>query len=359
MQNSKIAQRIVKPDTSIVEAMKLMDDKRVKLLIVADNYDFLGLVTIGDIQRAIIKNLSFETKIAELIREDILVAKEGDPQKDIEQIMLKYRLECMPVINNNNMLIDVILWEDLFKDEIDAYKKQINIPVAIMAGGKGTRLKPLTNVIPKPLVPLGEKPILEHIIDRFVRLGCNQFELSVNYKAEMIQFYLDRLENKKYTVDYHQETMPLGTAGSLFLLKNKINSTFFVTNCDILIEQDYSEIYDYHVNNKNHITIVASVKHFEIPYGIVETSDNGQLLELKEKPTHTYLINSGMYILEPEVLEYIPENEFYNITSLIEAIKNDGHNVGVFPVSDKSWIDIGEWPEYAKALELSGDQINL
>lgn len=359
MQSSKIVSRTVQPTTSMVEAMKLMDERRVKLLIVVKEDEFLGLVTIGDIQRAIINKLSFETEIQKLIRTDILVAKEGDPKHEIRQIMLQYRLECMPVIDSKNKLIDVILWEDLFQNEIGTFKKQIDIPVVIMAGGKGTRLKPLTNVIPKPLVPLGEKTILEHIIDRFVKLGCNQFELSVNYKADMIQFYLERIESKKFKVDFHKETKPLGTVGSLHLLKHKINSTFFVTNCDILIEQDYSEIYDYHIKNKNLITIVASVKHFEIPYGIVETDQNGHLTELKEKPTHTYLINSGMYILEPEVLDHIPENEFYNITSLIESVRADGSNVGVFPVSDQSWIDIGEWPEYSKALDRVGDQMRF
>ena len=337
-----------------------MDDRRVKLLIVAkEDFKFLGLVTIGDIQRAIIKNLPFETAINELIRQDILIAKEGDPKEDVERVMLKYRLECMPVVDPSDKLVDVILWEDLFQRSIETFKKQIDIPVVIMAGGKGTRLRPLTNVIPKALVPIGEKPILEHIIDRFVKLGSSRFELSVNYKADMIQFHLDKIDSKEFTVAYHQEAKPLGTAGSMFLLKEKIKSTFFVTNCDILIEQDYSEIYDYHVKNENHITIVASVKHFEIPYGIIETTENGQLIELKEKPTHTYLINSGMYILEPAVFEFIPENEFYNITSLIEDMKTKGYNVGVFPVSDKSWIDIGEWPEYAKALERSGDKIKI
>ena len=354
--DSKIATRVISPTTTMVEAMKLMDERRVKLLIVSDQAAFLGIVTIGDIQRAIIKKLAFETVVKDLIRTDILFAREEDAQDAIKQTMLKYRLECMPVVNAEGNLVDVVLWEDLFKGDLDLYKKQVNIPVVVMAGGKGTRLKPLTNVIPKPLVPLGEKPILEKIIDRFVRLGCDQFHLSVNYKADMIRFYLDQLQDKEYVIEYYEEPKPLGTAGSLGLMKEVLNSTFFVTNCDILIDQDYSEIYDYHVKHKNQITLVASVKHFEIPYGIVETSENGQLEGLKEKPTHTYLINSGMYLLEPEVLDQIPENANYDITSLIEAIKKGGGKVGVFPVSEKSWVDIGEWPEYSKALLRSGNK---
>jgi NDP-sugar pyrophosphorylase family protein len=216
-----------------------------------------------------------------------------------------------------------------------------------MAGGFGTRLKPLTNVLPKPLIPVREKTIIEAIFESFSSYGCKEFIIAVNYKAELIEFYL-RNQNLPYSLIFIKEVIPLGTAGCLSLLKKIINQTFFVSNCDILIEQDYSEILDYHRENNNEITVVAALKHYPIPYGTIETGDNGQLLELKEKPEITFKINSGLYILEPHVLDELPEKTFFHLTQLIDKIINRKGKVGVFPVSEKSWKDMGEWHEYYK-----------
>ena len=221
-----------------------------------------------------------------------------------------------------------------------------------MAGGKGTRLKPLTNIIPKPLLPIGEKTILETIMDKFMDIGCSAFYLSVNYKADSIRHYFDTLERNNYTISYFKEDKPLGTIGSLFLLKRIINQTFFISNCDIIIEEDYSEIYKYHKANSNEITIVAALKHYPIPYGTIETGENGKLITLTEKPELTFKINSGMYILEPHLLLEIPNNSFYHITDLIEKVKKRKGQIGVFPVSEKSWKDIGNWSEYKEMINL-------
>jgi NDP-sugar pyrophosphorylase family protein len=172
--------------------------------------------------------------------------------------------------------------------------------------------------------------------------------LSVNYKAETIKHYFNQLKKNEYKVAYFQEEKPLGTAGSLFLIKDKIKSTFFVSNCDIIINADYIEILKYHRENKNELTIVSALKHYPIPYGTIETKEDGVLIELKEKPELTFQINSGMYILEPHLLNEIPENDFFHITQLIENIQRRNGKVGVFPVSEGSWKDIGDWSEYLK-----------
>jgi len=182
-------------------------------------------------------------------------------------------------------------------------------------------------------------------MDRFISAGCMRFFLSLNYKADMIKYYLSNLSHP-YDVSYFEEDIPLGTAGSLFLLKNKISSSFFISNCDIIIDQNIIDIYDYHKENKNEMTVVGSLKHLKIPYGTIETGSNGLLLSLKEKPELTFFINSGMYLLEPELLEEIPDNTFFHITDLIETIKARNGKVGVFPVSENSWHDVGEWKEY-------------
>jgi NDP-sugar pyrophosphorylase family protein len=187
-------------------------------------------------------------------------------------------------------------------------------------------------------------------MDRFVKVGCSDFYISVNYKSELIKFYLNNLEDKIYKITYFEEDKPLGTAGSMFLLKEKIKTTFFVSNCDILIKQDLEEIYNYHHENKNVITIVSALKNYIIPYGTIYTGKGGKLLELDEKPEHLVQINTGMYILEPEALYEIPENEFFHITDLIERVRSKNLKVGVFPIPETSWQDIGSWDEYYKIL---------
>jgi NDP-sugar pyrophosphorylase family protein len=257
-------------------------------------------------------------------------------------------MEFLPIIDKNRKIIDVYFWEDLFIEKEPPPRKQFILPVVIMAGGVGTRLRPLTNVLPKPLIPIGGKTMLEEIFERFGKHGCEDFFISVNFKADLIEYYI-RNENLPYNLVFLKEEKPLGTAGSLSMLKGKINSTFFVSNCDILIEQDYSEILDYHRENNNEITIVAALKHYPIPYGTIQTGKNGQLLDLKEKPELTFKINSGMYILEPHILSEIPGNTFIHITKLIEGVKLRNGKIGVFPVSEKSWKDIGNWNEYTNS----------
>jgi dTDP-glucose pyrophosphorylase len=334
--------------SSLITTLKKMDSERTKLLIVGTDEDFQGLVTIGDLQRAIIKNMDLDTSIEKILRNDIVVATEHENRQEIREKMLAIRAQFMPVVNDEGKIVNVVFWEDLLKSEKLPPSENVMLPVIIMAGGKGTRLKPITNVLPKPLIPLGEKPILEHIINRFVEVGCNEFYLSVNYKSEFIEYYFNSFEHPGYSIRYFKEEKPLGTAGSLHILNGKIKSTFFVSNCDIIIDQDYSEIYRYHKNNGNELTLVVALKHYVIPYGSVETGADGLLERLLEKPEVTYKINAGLYILEPHLLEEIPKNEFFHITDLINKIQLRKGKVGVFPVSEKSWRDIGEWDEYLK-----------
>lgn len=335
----------ITPDRTLLEAMKQMDVLDKKLLIIVENEKFLGLISAGDIQRAIIQNKPLSSKITEVTRKNIRVSKQEDTFEIIKKMMLDYRMELCPVIDENNNILSIYYWEDIFNEKTHQPASKFNLPVVIMAGGFGTRLKPLTNVLPKPLIPIGDKTILEDIFESFSNHGCNSFFVSVNYKADLIEYYI---QNQKlpYNISFIKEEKPMGTAGSLFLLKGKIKETFFVSNCDILIEQDYSEILDYHRSNKNEITIVAALKHFPISYGNIETGDNGKLLNLVEKPELTFKINSGMYILEPHLLNEIPGNQIFHITDLIELVKARDGNIGVFPVSEKSWKDIGSWDEY-------------
>lgn len=347
MQTQSIS---VSKDTSIIETLHRMDETRHKMLLVFDNEIFLTIITIGDIQRAIIRNVSLNSPISAILElANKQYAHSSDTEETIRKKMLRIRAEFMPVLNDKGELVDVVFWEDLLDNKPIEEKPKINLPVVIMAGGKGTRLKPITNVIPKPLVPIGDKTILEEIMDQFEEIGCDQFYMSINYKADMMRFYMGQLEHK-YNIEFFEEPKPLGTIGSVKLLRDKITTPFFVSNCDILIDQDYRDVYDYHQANHNDITIVTAVKSFKIPYGVIETGENGLMTGLTEKPEITYMINTGVYILEPHLINDIPDNELFHITHLMEKVKNRGGRVGCFPVSENSWKDMGEWPEYLKLI---------
>jgi dTDP-glucose pyrophosphorylase len=347
----RINQRKIRPNASLLEAMKKMDTIGVKTLLVFDADKFIGLLTIGDIQRAIIKGTNLSSSIFTILDKNKIYASIFDSQEVIQNNMKTLRAECMPVLDQNNELVDVLFWKDIFLNDDSNQREKIDLPVVIMAGGKGTRLKPLTNIIPKPLIPVGEKTILEEIMNQFETIGCTKFHMSVNYKYDMIEYYLSQLEHK-YDISFFQEEKPLGTIGSVALLKGKITTPFFVSNCDILINQDYRDVYEYHISNKNDITIVTAIKTYTIPYGVIETEEGGIMTGLSEKPEFNYMINTGVYILNPELIDLIPEGEFFHITHLMEKVRKNGGKVGCFPVSNGAWRDMGEWPEYLKMINV-------
>ena len=353
MYSERIQSRIVTADKTIIQTMKLMDEAFTKLLLVFEGEQFLGIITNGDLQRAIIAHTPFDTPIGKIVsREGKLYAHVGDNRERIKEWMLEKRAELMPILDENEQLVDVIFWDDVLSDtKAEDNRPKIDLPVVIMAGGKGTRLKPITNVIPKPLVPVGDKTILEVIMDQFEGIGCHKFYMSVNYKADMMKYYLSQLDHK-YDIEFFMEDKPLGTIGSVSLLKGKISTPFFVSNCDSINEQDYRDVYEYHINNHNDLTIVTMVKSFKIPYGVIETGEDGLMTALSEKPELTYQVNTGVYILNPSCIEEIPEGEFFHITHLMEKIKARGGRVGCFPVSEHAWKDMGEWPEYLKMINV-------
>ena len=347
--DNRVLKRKINNDNNLLQALKQMDVEEVKLLLVFDADRFMGILTIGDIQRAIIKNIALTEPIGSIIDDNKTYGSLDESEATIKEKMHRLRAELMPVLDDKGELADVLFWEDYFGEEYKVDKKLINLPVVIMAGGKGTRLKPLTNVIPKPMIPVGEKTIVEEIMDRFESIGCHKFYLSVDYKSEMLRFYLKQLEHK-YDIVFFEEDKPLGTIGSVSLLKGEVTTPFFVSNCDIIIDQDMRDVYDYHLENDNDITVVTAVKSFRIPYGVVETGEKGLMTALKEKPELTYMVNTGVYLLNPDCITEIPEGEFFHITQLMEKIKSKGGRIGCFPVSEHAWKDMGEWGDYLKMI---------
>jgi dTDP-glucose pyrophosphorylase len=330
----------IKPNHTIKQALKQMDAMGEKTLLVVDYNVLLGTISDGDIRRWILKGRNLAENVSDAMNSKPISLKQNFDQETAKQLMVKQRLECLPIVDNNKKVISAVWWVDLFENK-SKNRKKLKIPVVIMAGGEGTRLAPFTKILPKPLMPLGNKPIIEIIISRFMDYGCNDFYLSLNYKSNIIKAYFNDFEHK-YKIAYIEEESPLGTAGSLHFLKNRITRSFFLSNCDILIEADYADIFKFHRQKKNKITLVSSMKNFMVPYGVCEIENGGILKSIKEKPEFDFFVNTGMYVLNKIVLEDIPRNKFYNMTDLISDYLKKGERIGVYPVSEKSWLDMGQ-----------------
>ena len=343
---------IVQPDITIRQAMKTLDKTAEKCLIVVNkNQKLIGTLTDGDIRRSILAGKNFSATIENSFFTDPFILIKGKyNHNDAVELLRSEKLDLIPIVDDKRYVVDYLTWSKLGeKNNID--KKVItDIPVVIMAGGKGARLEPFTTVLPKPLVPVHEKPIIEHIIERFTKFGCSDFHLTVNYKGKILKAYFEELQ-PDYQVHFVDEKKPLGTAGSLWLLHGKFDKPFFVTNCDIIIKVDYASLYEFHQKENCDVTLVASAKEYVIPYGTCELNVNGDLSHINEKPKYDFLINTGLYILNPDILDLIPKNKFYHITHLIEDAKKQGKKVGVFPIDDNAWIDVGQWAEYKKAIQ--------
>ena len=214
----------------------------------------------------------------------------------------------------------------------------------VMAGGMGTRLYPYTKILPKPLIPIGETPIVERVLNCFTAYGIQKYYMTVNYKKSMIKSYFSELK-PAYDIEYVEENEPLGTSGSIKLIDEKFMSPLFVVNCDALVFADYFDIYQYHRKAENDITIVSSLKNITIPYGVLHSKENGQLTEIEEKPKLSYFINTGMYIINPSVIDKIPGNTVFHMTDLVDSVMRDKGKVGMYPISEDSFLDMGEFSE--------------
>ncbi len=343
---------LIRENEDLISAMKQMDAGGEAILFVSDDDEnLLGSITDGDIRRRIIKDATLKGEISSVYNSDPICVIHPYEISEVKELMTRKKIEVIPVVNKNNKILDVITWTDIFTDLTPLpSKKQLDLPVVIMAGGKGTRLSPFTKVLPKPLIPINDKTIMEIIIDSFIPYGIQDFYMTVFHKHKIIKSYFDEL-SPDYNVEYTYEPKPLGTAGSLKLLTDKIDKTFIVTNCDIVVKADIADIVQFHEAEKNEVTIVASLKNFQIPYGVCEIENGGALDCINEKPEYNFLISTGLYIMNPSVMEIIPANEFFHATDLVEKLKSLDLKVGVYPVNEKSWIDIGEWTEYKKALK--------
>lgn len=328
---------VVSEELNIRGALQILDSTAKKVIFVVKDKRLVGAVSDGDVRRWIIKNGSLDESVNALMNHEPRFINENNKQKAYE-ILREEKITAIPFVNNNMEIVKIF-----FIDEDEEHiEEKIDAKVIIMAGGKGERLLPYTSVVPKPLIPIEGKPILEHIMDRFKKFGCNDFSLAINYKKNMIKAYFDDIE-MDYNIEYIEEEKPLGTGGALWLLKGKESKPFFVSNCDIIVNADYADIYKKHKKAGNQITIVTSLKQFTIPYGVISIGPLGYVEGLIEKPKSDFFVNTGFYVLEPAVIERLKENTFIHITDLIEECINEGLKVGTYPIGEEAWMDMGQF----------------
>lgn len=350
---SELRKLCVNDKIDLKSGLKIMDSlKNNVIFVVSDRSDLLGIVTDGDFRRAILAGVSYTTPLSSFMnKHPIAIDIQNADKESIKTVMITKNIRHLPIVEKG-VVRDIVLNEDLLKEKelLHQNREKLENPIVIMAGGKGTRLDPFTRILPKPLLPVGDKTILEIIIDRFLPYQVNDFYLTVNYKSIVVKSYFEELM-PDYRLHYIEEEKFLGTAGSLKSLESKFKDPLLVTNCDILVDAYYPDLVKHH-NTKNYdITMAASLKHYNIPYGVCEIENGGELKEIKEKPEYSFLVNTGMYVLNPSVLSLIPDDTVFHITHLMEKVKKSGGKVGLYPVSSNDWLDVGEWNQFKSTVE--------
>jgi len=336
--------------TTISEALKKMDSNKGKMLFITDDKSQLcGSLTDGDVRRWIIKTGNLAASVLHVMNPNPKYLFEYEVAKALD-VLQEYGIKNLPILNAEKHIIDIVFATDMGEGREVCERSLLEIPVIIMAGGKGTRLYPYTKILPKPLIPIGEIPIVERIIKRFCEYGAEKYYMTVNYKKEMIKSYFAEV-SPAYELTYVEEAMPLGTAGSIKLITEKFETPVIVTNCDILVDANYDEILKYHRQSGNALTVVSVLKNIVVPYGVLNTCEGGIVTSVEEKPKLSYFINSGMYIIEPDVIEKIPDNTFFHMTDMMALLLKEGYRVGMYPISEDSFLDMGEFDEMRRMEE--------
>ncbi len=329
---------IITKDCTVRDAMQKLSETGMRMLLLCEDKRLCGIITDGDVRRFILSGGQITQSCALAANQNPKTVKVGEHQK-AKRFFEELDANGVPVIGDDGTVQDIYFDKNHYP-----ITETVDIPVVIMAGGLGTRLYPYTKVLPKPLIPVGELPIIEHIINKFTSFGCKDFYIVVNHRKEMIKAYMTETP-KPYNLYFIDEDIPLGTAGGLSLLKEKINSSFFLTNCDTLIDADYGKLYKEHQDNGNTITVVSAFKHMVIPYGVITLADDGAISEFTEKPKLDVMINTGFYVVDKKIVDEIPKNYNTTMPAIIDDYRNKGDKVGVYPIREDSFMDMGQLEE--------------
>ena len=333
MKNN-ISKYLCNDNITIKDSLSLIQKSGHNTIFVVDKKKkLLGSLSDGDIRRALLINAKINSTIKNIYKE---------------------KINLLPIISNNKKITNVISWEEVFTKEKNIHKSSAlkNFSVIIMAGGKGTRLRPYTNILPKPLLPINNKAIIEYIIDNFRLNGARNIQISINSMSKIIKSFVSE-KNYSKEILFVEEKKPLGTCGSLSLInKKKLTNEFILSNCDVIYDIDYNSLIRHHKQSKALMTLVVSNKNFELSYGSIKIDKYGFLESIDEKPNLDFLINIGLYIMNKEILNYIKKNISMDINQLINILKKNKKNISVFEISEKSWIDTGQMKELKNAKDI-------
>lgn len=325
----------------ISEVMQRIDhNSKGVLFLTGEQGALVGCVTDGDIRRWLLAGGKMSDNIMQAANRN---PKFAHTLTEAKSMYHEQNYVAIPIIDRKGKIADIYTGDDQKSIERTA----LNIPVVINAGGRGTRLDPFTRVLPKPLIPVGDLPIIEHIMKEYQSYSCNEFHIIVNYKRDLMKAYFADNDNH-YNITWYDEEKPLGTGGGISLLRGKLKDTFFFANCDALLTANYESMLKFHKENENTITMICAYKNINIPYGVVEMGINGTIKDMREKPIMSFLTNTGIYIVEPEVVDDIEANTPIGFPDIVERERQRGKRVAVFPVSEKDWMDMGQLPGLEK-----------
>lgn len=333
---------LLEENLNIRAAIERLENVRCKVVYVIREGKLIASVSDGDVRRYMLQEGKADLPIKHIANYNPTFLLRYEKEK-LDEIFGRSEVYSIPIVNYNHEVVEVI-----FRDGHRIKREySLNCPVVMMAGGKGTRLYPYTQILPKALIPIGEIPISERIMSNFTSYGCTRFFMIVNHKKNMIQAYFDGAESR-YDITYIEEDKPLGTGGGLYLLMDSIEQDFFLVNCDIIIDADYNEIYMYHRKEENYITIVAAKYQHIIPYGVINCDENQHYLNISEKPKLDCLISTGMYIVNKELLHTMPRNQEIGFPDLIDEASKQGKKIGVYIVEESAYMDMGQMEEMEK-----------
>ena len=333
---------VMNDSTSIKKAMEVIDTSKIKIaLVVSDNKQLIGTITDGDIRRAILKGVTLSDPVKDIMNRNFIYSEVGESREKILQLAKLNQIQQVPIVDKNCILVGI---EDISSPLLPVKRQN---KVVLMVGGLGTRLRPLTNETPKPLLKVKDKPILEIILEGFIKYGFNDFIFSVNYKSEMIEEYFGDGKRFGVNIQYAHDRERMGTAGSLSFIKKKLTEDFLVMNGDLLTNINFEHLLEFHFNNNSKATMCVREYDFQVPYGVVNIQEHN-IASIEEKPVHKFFVNAGIYMLNPSVLKYIPENSFFDMPTLFNILIQSKEKVLPFPVREYR-LDIGEIGEYNKA----------
>jgi dTDP-glucose pyrophosphorylase len=333
---------LVKPETPIREAIHVLDKSAKQILLVVDGESrLLGTVTDGDIRRGILKGITLEEATARIMSSTPTVAHTHEDRQAILATMRKKKLHHIPVVNEQHQVVGLEFLEELIQPNIKENW------VVLMAGGLGSRLRPLTDDCPKPMLKVGNKPLLETILENFIEYGFRHFYISVNYMADKVKDYFGDGSRWGVEIRYLQEDQRLGTAGALSLLPEPPRAPLLVMNGDVLTKVNFRQLLDFHTAHASTATMCVREYDFQVPYGVVRI-DKHRITGIDEKPVQRFFVNAGIYVLAPEALNAIPAGQFYDMPSLFESLIARNEETVVFPIREY-WLDIGQMADYDRA----------